>query len=94
MEKAGIGAGALLQRIGLARSILGHAPESAHVLMALRALDGAGMAELVADKRWHGTALGLDGPRCPGCLIAWGDGWRAGHDEGIHRRAALDGEGA
>jgi len=87
-------ADALLQRINLARAILGHAPESPSVLMALKALDGSGMAELVADKRWHGTALGLDGPRCPGCLIAWGDGWTAGHDEGLLRRQALNSEGA
>jgi hypothetical protein len=62
--------------------------------MALRALHGAGIPELTADKRWHGSALGFDGPQCPGCLIAWGDGWHAGHDEGLLRRQALNGEGA
>lgn len=73
----------LRSRVGIARSVLGHAPLYRAVREALAALDGATLEELAANQ--EGAPDPPDGePR--EYLRGWHDGYDAGILDGLSRR--------
>ncbi len=73
----------LRDRVVLARSVLGHAPLYRAVRLALRALEGASIEELVAEDSPHEHPA-ADEPR--EYLRGWHDGYDAGRAAGLEQR--------
>ena len=81
----------LRSRVDIARSVLRHAPTYRAIRKALRALDGATLAELAADQE-----VTQDPPEDESreYLRGWHDGWDAGYTTAIERTAEATGTAA